>query len=129
MKRILLSKPRASGKTAALKLYFHENHKKYDMVVALARNADATASLLDYIKQFTHKTTAILRGVCAQQVLVLIDEVYLVPNDQFIELQNNICILEDKGITVDVVAVGTPVTASVEQFFRKSHSCTSRFQN
>ena len=106
----MISRPRASGKTRDLKLYFHENYDKYEYIVIVAHHAKQTDVFYRYVRPYDRKDKVRLcsRGLPRKsKVLVLIDEPFIMDIDR----QNNIVTgLKMCDLDYDIYGIGTEPT-------------------
>ncbi len=122
--REILDRPRMSGKTATLKLYFHENKHKYEHFIIIGHNNESTNNLLNYFKEYTDfARTNILYSVNEfKNTLVLIDEPYLIRIEKQFSIAKELERLEKENIKLDILAIGSKPKQEryLEAFINKS---------
>lgn len=103
---IFKNRPRASGKTQELKLFFHENKDKYDTIFVLGHNRSSTGELSYYCKKYHYNVVNTLRGNrhTNESILCLLDEPYLLDLNKQQDIEQE---LMYSGGTYDIYGIGT----------------------
>lgn len=126
MKTNLLDQPRCSGKTTRLKLYAHENAQRFDDICIMGHSHSSTDGLVAYARTYisalkhqrVHNSIDTMRAIRQSKILVLIDEPFLMEDEQQSRIIDMLEILELRN-TIEVYGIGTRPTVSPFDKFLK----------
>lgn len=128
MKINLLDEPRCSGKTTRLKLYAHENAQRFDDICIMGHSHSSTHGLVAYARTYigalkhqrVYNSVDAMRGLTRSKILILIDEPFLMDDEQQARILAMLEILELEN-TIEVYGIGTRPTVSTFEKFVKDN--------
>lgn len=121
----MINRPRCTGKTSQLKLMLHEHANTDCLISLLSYDLRSTEELRYYARQFNYRNARYdiykLRGIKDKDILILIDEPFIIPKATQAEILNFLNHLAERN-NVTVFGIGTLADStllSFEQYIQK----------